>query len=97
MTLPSTLRRRLFASVTLSPIDSRYSDDEAFLHPAFHESRRDAYDFARRSVCHLVAIAINLLRSILMTIFEILAILAIILSHTINIYEMHESTISLSI
>lgn len=37
--LPSALRRRLFASVTLSPIDSRYSNLR-FHRPAFHESCR---------------------------------------------------------
>lgn len=36
--LPSALRRRLFASVTLSPIDSRYSATKGFLRLAFHES-----------------------------------------------------------
>jgi len=40
--LPSALRRRLFASVTLSPIDSWYSDREV-RHSALHESRARFY------------------------------------------------------
>lgn len=57
--LPSALRRRLFASVTLSPIDSRYSDrglSPSCLPRIFRRNAGGSRASSGRR-CHLVAIA----------------------------------------